>query len=104
MDQVLGQIASGQLHAGASLPSVRNIASDLGVNPMTISKAYSILEREGAVIRRPGVGMLVSESPQHPADLLQPKVTDLVDSAQALGMDEKQLLELVANHWKEEDV
>lgn len=76
------------------------MASDLGVNPMTISKAYSILERDGVVIRRPGVGMLVSHNTQSPADLLKPKAAELAKSARALGMDQNSLLALVASQWK----
>ena len=98
------RIASGGLVAGESLPSVRRIASDLGVNPMTISKAYSILEREGVVVRQPGVGMLVSQHTQSPTDLLKPKAAELAKSAHALGMDQDQLLALVASQWKGEDV
>ncbi len=103
VDQVRSQIASGGLAAGASLPSVRSIASNLGVNPMTVSKAYSILERGGVVVRQPGVGMLVSQNTQSPTDLLKPKAAELAESARALGMDQEQLLALVASQWKGED-
>ena len=42
--QIKRMIASGQLKAGEYLPSVRQLATDLEVNPMTISKAYGFLE------------------------------------------------------------
>ena len=54
MDQVKFHIASGLLKPGDELPSTRALSSQLGVNPMTISKAYSHLERDGVVKRRPG--------------------------------------------------
>jgi GntR family transcriptional regulator len=54
MDQIKFHIASGLLKPGDDLPSTRKLSAELGVNPMTISKAYSYLEREGAVERRPG--------------------------------------------------
>jgi GntR family transcriptional regulator len=54
MDQVRFHIASGVLKAGDELPPTRTLSAELGVNPMTISKAYNLLEREGALERRPG--------------------------------------------------
>jgi GntR family transcriptional regulator len=54
MDQVRFQIASGVLEPGDELPPTRSLSAELGVNPMTISKAYNLLEREGALERRPG--------------------------------------------------
>ena len=60
MDQVKLSIASGVLAVGAELPSIRSISVPLGVNPMTISKAYNLLEREGVLERRPGRPLVVA--------------------------------------------
>jgi len=60
MDQVRRHIASGKLGGGDFLPSVRQTALELEVNPMTVSKAYSILEREGLVELARGQGMRVA--------------------------------------------
>ncbi|HYW68882.1 MAG TPA: GntR family transcriptional regulator [bacterium] len=59
MDQVKFHIASGVLVPGDELPSTRALSAELGVNPMTISKAYSFLEREDVVERRPGRPLVV---------------------------------------------
>ncbi len=59
MRQVRGQIMSGQLAQGAQLETVRELAGRLKVNPMTVSKAYSLLEGEGLLERRRGVGLFV---------------------------------------------
>jgi GntR family transcriptional regulator len=59
MDQVKLHIASGALEPGHELPSTRVLSSELGVNPMTVSKAYSYLERDGIVERRPGRPLVV---------------------------------------------
>jgi GntR family transcriptional regulator len=59
MEQIKLHIASGKLEPGEELPSTRTLSSELGVNPMTISKAYSYLEREGIVERRPGRPVVV---------------------------------------------
>ena len=51
VDQVLALVAGGLLREGDLLPSVRQVAQDAAVNPMTVSKAYSRLETEGVVRR-----------------------------------------------------
>ena len=60
VDQIRYRIASGALRAGDELPSTRALAAELGLNPMTVSKAYGLLEREGALERRPGLSLVVS--------------------------------------------
>src|SRR5580658_9073455 len=59
LDQVRAQIATGRLAPGEFLPSVRQVAAELTVNPMTVSKAYSLLERDGVVELVRGQGMRV---------------------------------------------
>jgi GntR family transcriptional regulator len=61
MDQVRMLVASGRLAEGDLLPSVRQVAQDLQVNQMTVSKAYSFLERDGVVERIRGQGMRVNQ-------------------------------------------
>ncbi len=60
MDQIRFHIASGLLAPGDELPSTRSLSSQLGVNPMTISKSYSFLEKEHVLDRRPGLPLVVS--------------------------------------------
>ena len=59
MDQIKFHIASGLIKPGDELPSTRGLSAELGVNPMTISKAYSYLEKEQVVERRPGRPLVV---------------------------------------------
>jgi GntR family transcriptional regulator len=61
MDQVRFQVASGLLAAGDELPSTRVLSQELGINPMTVSKAYALLEEEGLVERRAGLPLVVSQ-------------------------------------------
>lgn len=61
MDQVKLHIASGVLKAGDELPSIRSLSVPLGVNPMTISKAYNLLVRENILDRRPGLPLVVAQ-------------------------------------------
>lgn len=60
MEQIRRQILAGHLPEGEQLVSVRELAGQLNVNPMTISKAYSLLEIEGLLERRRGVGLFVA--------------------------------------------
>ena len=60
LEQVRRMVASGQLAPGAELPSVRDLALKHAVNPMTISKAYSLLEAEGLLERNRGRPMTVA--------------------------------------------
>lgn len=62
IEQIERLVAAGQLAAGDTLPSVRELAEHLAVNPMTISKAYSQLEAQGVLERRRGLGMAVAAS------------------------------------------
>ena len=62
MDQVKFQIASGVLAAGDELPSTRGLSAELSLNPMTISKAYSLLERDGVLVRNRGQPLTVAQA------------------------------------------
>lgn len=59
-DQIRRLVAGGQLGAGTVLPSVREVAAQYAINPMTVSKAYSQLETEGVLERLRGKGMAVA--------------------------------------------
>ncbi len=58
-DRVIAMILDGSLKDGEALPSVRMVAVDLQVNPLTVSKAYQDLVDDGFVERRRGLGMFV---------------------------------------------
>ena len=60
VDQVRRHAAAGRLQPGDFLPSVREVAQELQVNPMTVSKAYSILQRDGVLenVRGHGVRLM----------------------------------------------
>ncbi len=59
VDGIAGAIACGQLRSGVALPSVRELAQSLGINPNTVQKAFRELERQGLVQARPGSGVFV---------------------------------------------
>ncbi len=58
LNQLKERIASGQVKSGEQLPSVRELSADLKINPLTVAKVYQILEREGLVETRRGMGTL----------------------------------------------
>ena len=60
IDQVRRLVMGGRILAGQALPSVREIADVHGINPMTVSRAYSQLEAEGLLVRQRGKGMFVA--------------------------------------------
>ncbi|HEV7743718.1 MAG TPA: GntR family transcriptional regulator [Pyrinomonadaceae bacterium] len=60
VDEIKGLIAAGELPEGSSLPPVRQVAADLGVNLNTIAYAYRQLQKEGLVKVRHGAGAVVT--------------------------------------------
>lgn len=99
VDQVRRQIAGGQLSTGIELPSVRAVALLHAINPMTVSKAYSLLEAEGLLERRRGMGMVVAgqgaRSAVDPERLLAPLLQALVRQAAELGLPPETLHRLI---------
>ncbi len=59
--QIREAIARGELQPEASLPSVRQLSRDLVINPNTVARAYTELEREGLLVSRPGRGIYVAQ-------------------------------------------
>lgn len=110
VEQVRRLVAGGQLAPGDELPSVRDAASSLAVNPMTVSKAYSLLEAEGLLARRRGLGMVVAERPAGPsgsrsaaerAALLRPTLERAAREARELELDPDTVLSLFTHILKE---
>lgn len=60
-DQTVAMILDGTLKPGDPLPSVRSVAADFQLNPLTVSKAYQHLVDEGLVNKRRGLGMFINE-------------------------------------------
>lgn len=67
MEQLRRRVAAGQWVAGQELPSVRELSLQLAVHPMTISKAYGLLELEGLLERRRGLPMVIAAGHAGPA-------------------------------------
>lgn len=107
IDQVHALTASGRLRPGDMLPSVRQMASELQINMMTVSKAWARLEADGLLERVRGTGMRIAM--QEPArtsvierkDELRPLVDPMVTRALQLGLSDEQVLAVVRSVLKE---
>ena len=58
--QVREAIARGEFRPDERLPSVRELAREVAVNPNTVARAYTELERDGTLVSRPGLGLFVA--------------------------------------------
>ena len=91
-------ILSGAVPEGEALPSVRSIAGDLSVNPLTVTKAYDALVDVGVVEKRRGLGMFVktgarAELLAHERDkFLKEDWPRIIAQIRALELDPKTLL------------
>ncbi|MFK3977993.1 GntR family transcriptional regulator [Shewanella vesiculosa] len=105
-DQIVRLIVGGQLHPEDVLPSVRQLAEHLAVNPMTVSRAMQQLVDQGWVERRRGqpsrVAARTSANNASGSSLLAPQLSELVEQARQLGVDYDQLQRLLAQYWDKE--
>jgi GntR family transcriptional regulator len=101
MEQVRRMVSSGQLQPGSELPSVRELAVSHAVNPMTISKAYSLLEAEGLLERQRGKAMTIAtqhgskDSKTTRLQHLQPVLDQLAIAASQLQLTPDDVLKAV---------
>lgn len=106
-DQVRRRVAAGQMPAGADMPSVREVAAALAVNPMTVSKAYAQLEAEGTLQRNRGAAMTVAEPDRRQQSttarlaMLRTTLEQAADQAQQLGLADEQVLQQFQRILKE---
>lgn len=103
--QIERMIINGHYASGKTLPSVRQLASTLQVNPMTISKAYGLLEERGFVTRLRGRGMVVAQqsqtlSAQGRMDMLNEMIDKLIDEAGLMGVPHDKLHQLLLQRLK----
>jgi GntR family transcriptional regulator len=98
VDQIRFRIVSGQLAAGAELPTIRGLAENARVNPNTVARAYRELEHEGLVEKRRTVGTFVATNSGRISiakrrRLLVPHIDKMLIQAKQLGFDLDELIE-----------
>lgn len=97
-DKVVSAIMEGSLREGEALPSVRNVAVDMQINPITASKAYQELVMDGLVEKKRGLGMFVIDGARSKLmeaereRFLNEEWPRVVDTIKRLGFDTKELL------------
>lgn len=91
--------AAGAFGDSGQLPSVRAVAKELGVNPNTVQKAYSMLERDGLIHSLPGKGSFLTQ-PQAAVDKRRQDAIERVETAateaMACGVPRDELTQLIS--------
>jgi GntR family transcriptional regulator len=103
MDQVMGGVAAGALAGGDQLPTVRQLAVDLAVNPNTVVRAYRELEIRGALETQQGTGTFVSHRKVERNEMerrrqLDAIVGEFVARAGSAGFTVSDLMEQLNDH------
>lgn len=104
--QIMEAIVRGDLSVGDALPSVRELASDLGVNMHTVNKSYHELESMQVIeiVPKKGAVVIVNRNKKilkHRLEALSREFRPVVVEALAHGMKEEELHELITNVMKE---
>jgi GntR family transcriptional regulator len=96
-EQIVAAVARGSLRRGEQVPSVRDVAAALGINPNTVNRAYAELEGHGVLETRRGRGTFVASA--RPAGIRAPRLSEMakqfVGRARALGYDGPQIVSAV---------
>ena len=98
-ERTVAMILDGTLAEGEALPSVRNVASEFQLNPITVSKSYQALVEEGLVEKRRGLGMFVCEGARRSliaserAKFLNEEWPAMLARIEQLGLSMEDLLE-----------
>ena len=102
-NQIIMGIATSRLHEGDTLPSVRQLAMELSINPNTIQRAYVELERQGYIYTVKGKGSFVADNTAMKENrkkevLLQ--VSDMIDEAIRVGIPGDEIKNMVEIQYK----
>jgi len=102
MDHIKMDIVTEKLKANDKLPSVREMAMNLKVNPNTLQRAYQELERLGIVYTQRGMGTFVGERANMVDDLKQEMAKEVMDSfilrMKRLGFSEQEIIESISKN------
>ncbi|HEY1250708.1 MAG TPA: GntR family transcriptional regulator [Thermoanaerobaculia bacterium] len=98
-------VASGSLKPGAPVPSVRDLASELRINPATVAKGYQRLVDDGILTTRRGDGTYVADAPPamgkaERVRILREAATRYASVAATLGVGEEEAAQALATVWK----
>lgn len=100
-EKVVASIVDGSLIEGEALPSVRSLAVDMQINPLTASKAYQELVTEGLVEKKRGLGMFIIKGAQQKVinmerkKFIEEEWPRVVETFLRLGFTPQELLEQI---------
>ena len=103
-DRVVAMIIEGVLNDGEALPSVRNVAAEYQLNPLTVLKGYQALVDEDLVEKRRGLGMFVKEGARKKLTrderqrFIEEEWPVVVETINRLGIDAEELLRAIDKH------
>ena len=105
VEQLKILIISGKFKPGEKLPSVRELSSDMHINPNTVVKAYRILEQQGFIYSIPGKGSFVSSKQNFQTELFTEQINELIQEivtkGKYIGISFEQLCDLIKQVWEE---
>ncbi len=105
VEQIRQQVLSRHLNTGDQLTSVRDLAKQLSVNPMTISKAYNLLESDGLVERKRGIGLFIAPMKEKITESIKTqKLQQVFDKAATMAVQfdvpEQEAIEIFKNLYQ----
>ena len=108
--QIATAVAAGRLSAGTRLPTVRQLAADLGLAANTVARAYRELEADAVVTTHGRRGTFVRSEVvdghtdhSQAADIAKASAVDYVHTVRRLGLSSQEAMRLVENNWNEDE-
>ena len=97
-------ILNGALKPGEKMPSVRQLAMDLSINPNTVQRAYMQLEQEGLIYPVKGKGNFIADSQEvrkASVNAYKRELKSLIQKGKVMGMEEEELIYIIRECYKE---
>ncbi|RKS92781.1 GntR family transcriptional regulator [Microbacterium sp. AG790] len=97
--QLRGHILGGAFGAHEKLPTVRQMASDVGVSPGTVAKAYKLLEQDGLVVTRTAAGTRVAASAARLPASVTHRLRAVIEEAAVTGTSMEDVIDVLRSTW-----
>ena len=99
-------VMTGKFEKDSQIPSIRELAKDIQVNPNTVARAYRDLENEGIIFSRPGIGFMINVNrngiKNRLLEDLEAELSPLVKRMMKAGIEKGDISEVIERLWKEE--
>ena len=105
-EQIKEQILNGQIEEGAVLPSIRNLAKEVGVSVITTTRAYNDLEAEGFIATMQGKGSVVLPKDNKVLKeqylmRIEQGLESAIKTAKSIGMQKTEVKDIIDSIWEE---